>query len=556
MAAVSLKEPIGADSPAGQDLSYDPAFEKVAKEVGKAETVDGGRPKWSDVERDADALLRERTKDLRLVVWSAVAKCTLRGFEGLADGLSQYLDVLGFWDVVYPPVKRLRARANLHEWLIQQSLPALEEREVTRADEVALLTAQATLQEIEGILDDKLGELHPGSTRLRTLLQRKLESMPAEEEPVPSIAEIPVSEAAPAAEDEILIEEDPHADADADVAVEDEGASEDSAVRAAPGRLPPMRMPARHHEPAETVRPVLVYEPEGLGDASSTIEASLEALLAAAKLIADDNPADGRVFRIRRAVQAMRFDPSELLEPPDDRERLADLFERGDLSSVIEEGEAALLARPAWLDAHRWVAVALARSGGMWAAAREVALEETMAMIARTPSLPSRRFTDDTPVATAETLAWIEEEKKRGADVVPTAHTEAQEIERQFAQVKELAAQDRVMDAITLATTLANRSMDMRGRFQGYLLAGTTALASGKPAIARPLLEGLLTLVERHQLESWEPAQCATLYASLLRCLRALAAPGAEDSSREKDLFDRLCRLDPAAAMRLGANTP
>ncbi len=537
MSSRSARDPIEEGNPAGHDLSFDAAFESISKEIGKLENVHGGLPNWKEIETSCDQLLLWRSKDLRLVVWSGVAKCMLRGFEGLADALGLYLDVVTFWDTMYPPVKRLRARANLHEWFIQQSLVPLESRDVVESDEAALHTAQATLAELDGIVDEKLGELHPGSARLRSMLLRKLEAVPQPEAVEPSIRGMQAAEPA-SPDEEIVIEEPSEGD------------------EAAPFASRVARRRREPSEPPPAVRPALVYEPEDLSDATATIEASLDALLVAAKLLRDDNASDARAFQLRRTVTALRFEPTRTFAAPDasDRERFAEMFARGDIQGVIEAGEEALLLRPAWLDVHRWVALSLGRSGGMWASAHEVAISETLAMIARVPALAERRFSDDTPVADGATLVWLETERERALGARTIIGDADHAADRQLAQVAELAAQDRIMDAITLATSLANRAGDARGRFQGYLLAGTTALHAGKAAIARPLLEGLLTLVERHQLEIWEPALCVTLYASLLRCLRALARPDGEEAPREKDLFDRLCRLDPAAAMRLGAS--
>jgi hypothetical protein len=68
------------------------------------------------------------------------------------------------------------------------------------------------------------------------------------------------------------------------------------------------------------------------------------------------------------------------------------------------------------------------------------------------------------------------------------------------------------------------------------------------------MLEHLMTDVERHGLETWEPAACATLYAYLFTATREVsrAKGGSPDlEAREQLLFDKLCRLDPASAIKL-----
>jgi type VI secretion system protein VasJ len=525
---IQVRDPIAGPSPAGEDLSFDAAFEAVAKEIAKLESLEGARPDWRAVERESDRLLVERSKDVRLVVWSTVAKTHLRGWDGLASGLGLYLDVLPFWEAMFPPVRRLRARANLHDWMTQQVLLVLEERPTVRDDEGALTAAQAALSEIDGALELRLGELHPGSSRLRSLLRRRLEALPPPPAPV-----------AP----------EPVVEVPAPVEVEASSSVPEPAREPAPSPVSePVAEPAAAAAPAQ---PVLVFEPQSAADAVPTAEACLEGLLLAARLLRSEDASDARAFRLRHAVAALRFDPTEpSLEAPSsyDRERLAGLHERGELAALVEEADEAVVARPAWLDARRMLVEALGRSGAMWNGARQVVEAETMALVARAPSLVGRRFTDDTPVADAATQAWLDRERRRAVGASAIVGAEDEEAERRLAQVRELAAEGRLGEAVSLAIALANRAADGRRRFQGFLLAGTTALAAGNPAIARPLLEGLLELVQRHQLESWEPGLCVTLYASLLGCFRAL---GGVESSRDQDLFDRLCRLDPASAMRL-----
>ena len=104
---------------------------------------------------------------------------------------------------------------------------------------------------------------------------------------------------------------------------------------------------------------------------------------------------------------------------------------------------------------------------------------------------------------------------------------------------------------------LADRSADARMRFRARLLVAKMALDSSKPELARGMLEHLMGEVERHGLETWEPATCATLYSYLLVVARGVsrAKGGSPDlEAKEQYLFDKLCRLDPAAAIRLSTS--
>ncbi len=67
---------------------------------------------------------------------------------------------------------------------------------------------------------------------------------------------------------------------------------------------------------------------------------------------------------------------------------------------------------------------------------------------------------------------------------------------RNSARCIRLALEGRTHEAVALAIGIANRAGDPRGRFRGYLVAGKTAIHAGNASVARPLLEGLLAVVD------------------------------------------------------------
>jgi hypothetical protein len=66
--------------------------------------------------------------------------------------------------------------------------------------------------------------------------------------------------------------------------------------------------------------------------------------------------------------------------------------------------------------------------------------------------------------------------------------------------------------------------------------------------VARPILDEIVSLIEKHQLEDWEPAEVvAKPIGLLIRCLD----PESEASLR-KELHPRLAKLDPLMAIQVG----
>lgn len=106
-----LLAPISADHPGGVDLSFSPEIDAI-QEMRREDdpTLDQGAwvaalksADWAGVARTCEAILRTKSKDLRVVGWLGDAWARLRGFEGLADGLDLTAELVDtFWDDLHP----------------------------------------------------------------------------------------------------------------------------------------------------------------------------------------------------------------------------------------------------------------------------------------------------------------------------------------------------------------------------------------------------------------------------------------------------------------------
>ena len=91
------------------------------------------------------------------------------------------------------------------------------------------------------------------------------------------------------------------------------------------------------------------------------------------------------------------------------------------------------------------------------------------------------------------------------------------------------------------------------GRFRARIAIGQSFLAANQPAMARAVFEATEKEVAEHGLETWEPALASASAKRLVQSLRALAKGGKPLPPEAALLYDRVCRLDPAAALKLGA---
>jgi len=104
-----LLDPISADSPAGEDLEYDPLFGEMERAAeGKEEQQFGDtiipaeEPDWRLV-RDKAGKVLAQSKDLRAAMLLTKALVQLEGYPGLSDGLALIQGfITNYWESVHP----------------------------------------------------------------------------------------------------------------------------------------------------------------------------------------------------------------------------------------------------------------------------------------------------------------------------------------------------------------------------------------------------------------------------------------------------------------------
>lgn len=100
---------VSADSPAGEDLSYDAAYLNLFTQAqGTPEqqmgdhVVEAQEPNWREVREGCTEILK-RSKDLRVAVLASVVALKLDGLPGMAAGLALLRGLLDkYWDTFYP----------------------------------------------------------------------------------------------------------------------------------------------------------------------------------------------------------------------------------------------------------------------------------------------------------------------------------------------------------------------------------------------------------------------------------------------------------------------
>jgi type VI secretion system protein ImpA len=88
-----------------------------------------------------------------------------------------------------------------------------------------------------------------------------------------------------------------------------------------------------------------------------------------------------------------------------------------------------------------------------------------------------------------------------------------------------------------------------RGRFQRTLQLVHLCVEAGNEAVAQPLIDDVAAAIETHKLDDWEDSEMiAAALATIMRNSKRVQ----ENAGERQKLFERICRLDPARALRTG----
>src|SRR3954447_4493590 len=108
-----LLTPIPGDNPAGENLRYAPAYDKIKE--ARRQDDDAPQGEWRRERKLADwplpiklitEALPDRAKDLQLAAWLTEAVWRRDGIPGLKDGLELIRSLVeNFWDTLYPELE-------------------------------------------------------------------------------------------------------------------------------------------------------------------------------------------------------------------------------------------------------------------------------------------------------------------------------------------------------------------------------------------------------------------------------------------------------------------
>jgi len=591
--------PIPGPNPSGENLKYNPVYDKIKE--ARRQDDDAPQGEWQRERKIADYVqvlklggdaLATKSKDLQLAAWITEALVNREGFAGLREGLKLIQGLIqNFWDTLYPELEdgESELRASPVEWVGSRLDEVVRRTPLTKSgygyfkhkesravgyeeqanESQSRMEARAAaiaegkmspeefdkdfeatprefcvkivsdldgnleqLDELIPICEEKFGDFNPSFSKLRTALEevRHTANGLLSKKADPGTAAAPVAEAAE---------------------------PEPEAAQWAP------QTTSQAAPPRPVARKITSAEPVDREDAVSRV-------IAVAAYLRREDPYSPVSFLLLRGLRwgelraaGAALDTSVLESPPTDvRQTLKRLANEGAWTELLETAEVAMgsASGRGWLDLQRHVVRACEELGSYYDSIATAVKSEVRALLADYPDLPLATLNDDTPAANSETQAWlktIQPEALAAAapeytpppapvyEQEPSEELGSSEIDS-FVLAMNAAKAGRSQEAIEILSAEISHQNSGRGKFQRRMQLSQLCMTIGHDAISKSILEELVQMIDRHQLEQWEsPEMVAHALSMLYGCMQKLNG----DPVEKQKLYARICRLDPMQAL-------
>lgn len=484
----ALHEPITIECPTGVDVKYDDLYLSIEAEIDKLNSLSGGKDvDWRYVHDNTHTLLQERTKDVKLVVWWALSRFKLENFEGLLEGL----------------ITVNKLMQDFGEQLFPSPIRA------------------------------KLGALVWFENTINTLLMGL------------NTVDLPANKVVDFCENFKLYRDNTQALC----------AVSDNFFREIIQHLEVLII--ANAPKVEEVKPPSAITTVAVGDAEITNDADALKSLAALKKNAENLSRywrqkkfqDVRALRLTRMIGWLEIDstpPSEngktqLNAPSAQRiEEIESLIAEGQNSEALELIETTLLRSPFWFMGQQMAHDLLMLSGSESEAAF---VKNTTVSILKTYSTMSEAcFRDGTVYVPINMKNWLVDVS--GDVCVETTVSEFDVIKEEcYGLVKNKDAKG-AMDKLQHTYMSASSKEE---EFKWRLLQCEVALEASKPQMALAIIDELERYIDQFSLEVWRSDLASMVYVLLLQSFNRTQV----DKERFDRVYEKLCRIDSAAAMEI-----
>jgi type VI secretion system protein VasJ len=498
-----LLDPISEDAPTGSESSTDEEYFRLEMEMGKPS------PNYKEAIDLATSILQGKSKDLRVASWLCFAWYRYDKIPGLKNGLLLLLELLGaFKDKLYPenPDYRVKAFKILNS---SRLVKMLEKEPLDEAVAPTMFETNLILDQLQALSAKQYSENAPDFKALSKIISSQAETaqkMFEETTKEPEKIEEEREEDAPPKKDDVK--------------------TPSKEEKPLPEPPKPTKAP-----PAEAKAAASESQSFSDSEARSTIKKVLSSTMKLEN--ADERKYQAHLFGISRSliwsnlVIPPHTDSVTELDSPDSeiKTTLDTWYTNQEWQKLIPAVELNLLNEDSpfkyWLTAQRYVAEALANSGGPAIKAAEEVRFQLVKLIHRLPKLENLRFNDNMPFADDQTLDWLNEKVKtidEGGQnpemtLPPILGEDYDPINKEYEEACATLSTKFEENLVKMEKGIAADTR-RKGKFLRTLNLANLCVQAKEYDLARIHLANLLEKIEDYQLAEWEPALCTSVWES------------------------------------------
>lgn len=538
--------PISETDTCGINAKYEPDYEALEAEISKSQSLTGGSTDWDHVAKYCKNILANISKDYPTACYYAYSLALKNGYQGMLDGFS-LLEKMSeaHWDSLFPPVKRLRARQNSTQWLIEKIAAYLESNEPKGSDFNLISDIASTVKNLDFFLADKMSDSAPNFTDINRPLKRlreiaktqvKAEASKPAEQPISPQAEQAVTATPPTEELDIK-----------------------------PAATQPVEEPVAVTPPVQTVsaKPVkkanstpisteIVGDIQSEQDAKKAFKQVQDILKKLSSYHAQTKASDPKRFRYSRIALWASLDKlppakdgkTQLPAPPADKlKKVAELYESNEYLECIELAEKSAEKMPYWFDGNRYIILSMEALGAEYEKAKKVLEVELREFIKRVPKILDLKYANGEPFVSEACINWLQSlnDSSNSSNQAETKD----ELSPVIADAKKMALSGKLSEAFDLLSEQPAKTK--RDKFKVKMACAELACLNGQVKVGIPMLERLIDEVRTLTVADWESDFLSKALALLVNAYEKLDETEQASKQQKKEAaYEQLCWYNPA----------
>lgn len=552
-------QPINDTEVCGINAKYEADYESLESEIGKSQSLSSESTDWDLVHQYCHNILSNISKDFPTACYYAYTLTLKNGYLGMLNGFA-FIEKLSetHWDHLFPPVKRLRARQNSAQWLIEKTALYITEHEPNKDDLNVLAPLASTVKNLDFFLADKMSDSAPNFSDLNKPLKRLKE-----------IAKTQVLQQPPAA---ASIKPEKAIDNIANTELTAPTSSNDTAehtIKTPEHTLDAPIVPETTQAPEIETNPKKIASTKAKSsskpsvteftgdiqneqDAKKAFKHAQDILKKLSTFHAQDKASDPKRYRYSRfalwgsldKLPPAREGKTQLPAPPADKlKKVIDLYEANDYLECIELAEKSADKMPYWFDGNRYIALCLDALGAEYSKAKEALELELKQFLQRVPKIIELQYSNGEPFVTEVCKTWLHSLLE--ADN-PSASSDADDsLTAAITEAKKMALSGKLPEAFNLLHEQPTKTK--REKFKVKMACAELACLNGQVKVGIPMLERLVEEVRALTVADWESDFLSKALALLVNAYEKLDDSDSAHKQQQKEAaYDQLCWYNPA----------